>query len=195
MNPKLMLAGLLAFTAALVLSIGLFENGSKQSLKDTKAQYLQGGDFSLSNEGETFRLQDLRGQVVILYFGYTYCPDVCPLGLTVIRDALNSDTAFAGVPALFVTLDPARDTKARLNEYTQFFHPNIRGLTGSLEEIQSLAKNYGTYFKAMDPEEGKAYTVDHTAYFYLISEEGELMRVLDHNTRPEALAEALKTLL
>jgi len=94
-----------------------------------------------------------------------------------------------------VTLDPKRDTPERLQDYTAFFHPNIRGLTGTLEEIQTLTKRYGTYFKKADAKPDDNYTVDHTAYFYLIDAEGELMRVLDHDTRPEALAEALYPLI
>ena len=162
--------------------------------KDVKAAYLKGGEFSLSNEGEGFKLSSLKGSPVILYFGFTFCPDVCPVGLTVIRDALNSSDALSDVPVLFVTLDPERDNKQRLDEYTAFFHSNIKGLTGSLSEISSVAKQYGTYFRksvGKGAEASDNYNVDHTAYYYLIDGEGELIRVLDHNAKAEQISDLL----
>lgn len=162
--------------------------------KDARASYLKGGDFTLSSGSEPISLSSLRGQPVILYFGYTYCPDVCPVGLAVIRDALHSDPVFANVKTLFVTVDPARDTAQRLAEYVAFFHPNIIPLHGSEEQIKTVAQNYGTYFMK-GALEGESYAVDHTAYFYLIDADGELVRVLDHATTPEQLAESLTSLL
>lgn len=194
MKPKFVVLMVCASVVAGVASyLSLQANDTPEP--DIKASYLKGGDFNLSNSGEPFELAALRGKPVILYFGFTSCPDVCPVGLSVIRDALNSDSVLATAAALFVTLDPARDTAQRLNDYVDFFHGNIKGLTGTLEEISAVTKQYGTYFQASKPDASGAYTVDHTAYFYLISKEGKLIRVLDHNTSANHLALELKKLI
>lgn len=189
------LSYLLVVALGVLVAWGLREQGS-QSVKDkdVRATYLKGGDFTLRSGSGSVSLSSLNGHPVILYFGYTYCPDVCPVGLAVIRDALQADPAFADVKTLFVTVDPARDTAQRLAEYVAFFHPNIIPLHGSEAEIKAVAQNYGTYFMKGAPE-GETYAVDHTAYFYLIDADGELVRVLDHATTPAQLAESLKALL
>lgn len=163
--------------------------------QDVKAAYLKGGEFVLQGAKGQVRLSDFEGNPVVLYFGFTHCPDVCPLGLTVIRDALKNEPRFKDVQALFVTLDPARDTVSRLEEYLDFFHPNLMGLSGNLEQIQEVAGKYGTYFAKGKVDEHGNYSVDHTAYFYLIDKTGRLMRVLDHNTKAQGLATALEKLL
>lgn len=174
--------------------------------KDIKSSYLKGGDFTLTSSGDgksvelasdkRFHLSQLRGQPVILYFGYTYCPDMCPVGLAAIRDALNSSTNFDKVTALFITLDPERDSIDKIAEYTGFFHPRIIGLTGTLEEIKAVSGRYGTYFiKSGLSDDGQDYQIDHTSYFYLIDAQGELVRVLDHNTKASELAIELSNLL
>lgn len=170
------------------------QDSSSLKNKDARASYLKGGDFTLSSDSGELSLSSLKGRPVILYFGYTYCPDACPVGLAVIRDALQSDPAFSDLKVLFVTVDPARDTASRLAEYVTFFHPNIIPLRGSEDDIRAVANDYGTYFMS-GAQEGGTYAVDHTAYFYLIDAEGELVRVLDHSTNPEQLAESLKMLL
>lgn len=194
MNKKLLVLFLLASCIAGTASY-LALSGAQQEDVDLKAAYLPAGDFALQSEQGEIRLSDFQGKPVVLYFGFTHCPDVCPLGLTVIRDALNSDQNFDSAVALFITLDPERDKLARLKEYLAFFHPGIRGLSGSIEQIRKVASQYGTYFMKTEADENGNYSVDHTAYFYLINRDGKLVRVLDHNTSPEGLASALKKLL
>tara|TARA_R110002167_G_scaffold162994_2_gene359663 strand:+ start:195 stop:650 length:456 start_codon:yes stop_codon:yes gene_type:complete len=147
---------------------------------------------------QPFELYQLKGQPVILYFGYTSCPDVCPVGLAVIRDALNSSEKFSTVPALFVTLDPARDTSERLSEYVAFFHKNIIPLRGSIEQTKSVIESYGGFLRHnVKAHEGadKDYLVDHSAYYYLLNKNAELVRVFDHSISSSDLAEILKSLL
>jgi len=167
--------------------------------EDKKARYLPAGDIALERDGVEFSTNQLRGRPFILFFGFTSCPDVCPLGLTVIRDALNSDGEFGDIPAVFVSLDPERDTEQVLREYVAFFHPNIIPLRGELVQTHEIAKRYGSYFikaplggASDDPEQ---YTVDHTSYYFVIDAEGTLRRVLEHNTKPAALADALRPYL
>lgn len=178
--------------AAILLTVNLFLTNAPVE-KDRKAEYIKGGEFSLpSTLGKDFSLSDARGRPAVLYFGFTHCPDICPVGLAVIRDALKIDPDFSEVMPVFATLDPARDTIDRLKEYLAFFDPSLVGLSGSDEQIASLAKQYSTYFKALEPDENGNYNVDHTAYFYVIDREGELVRVLDHDTDAEGLASVLK---
>jgi len=196
MNIKRFSIPLLSFLLA--VSFSYYYYSSKQSVieKDPKAQYLKGGLFSLSNAGKPFNLADMKGGPVILYFGYMSCPDICPVGLAVIRDTLNLSSEFNSVKSLFITLDPERDLSESLNEYTSFFHTNIKGLTGELNEIKNVAGLYGTYFRKTPIEaRPQEYTVDHTAYFYLISAEGELMRVMDHDATSSELASVIKQML
>tara|TARA_R110000850_G_scaffold87445_5_gene188043 strand:+ start:1212 stop:1817 length:606 start_codon:yes stop_codon:yes gene_type:complete len=166
--------------------------------KDIRSQYLKAGNFKLLFDEQPFELKQLKGQPVILYFGYTFCPDVCPVGLAVIRDALNSSEKFSTVPVLFVTLDPARDTTQRLREYVSFFHKNIIPLRGSLEQIKTVIEAYGGFLrhnaKSHDATD-EGYLVDHSAYYYLLDKQGELVRVFDHAIGPTDLTEILKSLL
>lgn len=196
MKFKYLIIPILAFIVGTALSYVFFHQ-PEAIKKDTKASFLKGGNFSLSNNGSEFHLSDLKGKAVILYFGYTFCPDVCPVGLAVIRDTFNSNSQFdETATAIFVTLDPERDTAEKMHEYTSFFHPRIKGLTGDLTEIGQVADQYGTFFrKSPANKKDGSYTVSHTAHFYLIDAEGELMRVLDHDTKANVLADELLNLL
>ncbi len=169
--------------------------------KDIRSQYLKAGDFELSSNNQPFRLSQLRGRPVILYFGYTSCPDVCPVGLAVIRDVLNSSDEFSSVPVLFITLDPKRDTPQRLSEYVSFFHTNIIPLSGDIEQIQKVITAYGGFLRHSAINGGAVedfandYVVDHSAYYYLINAQGELTRVLNHSVTVEEMVNYLKPLL
>lgn len=164
---------------------------------DLRARYLKAGDFQLEHEGKPFSLSQLQGSPVVLYFGYTFCPDVCPVGLSRIREALLSSDDFNEVPVLFITLDPDRDTTERLRDYVSFFHSNIRPLRGSIEQTSLVTGAYGAFFRSnRDESQNKeAYTVDHSAYVYLLDREGGLIRVLDHDVTASEIAELLHKLL
>jgi protein SCO1/2 len=166
--------------------------------KDIRSQYLKAGDFELLLDEHVFQLNQLKGQPLILYFGYTSCPDVCPVGLALIRDALNSSEKFSTIPALFITLDPGRDTAERLREYVSFFHKNIIPLRGTLEQVKSVIEAYGGFFrhsKKNNEASETDYLVDHSAYYYLLNKNGELVRVFDHSISSADLAKTLMSLL
>ena len=194
MNVRLVWVAMGAFLLALALSLVIYGEWGGEP-EDVRAAYLPGGEFELTHGDTVFDMKSLRGAPYILYFGFTHCPDVCPLGLATIRDALRTDSALSEAKALFVTVDPARDHAEHVASYAEFFHPNILGRTGTVEEIRALAKAYGTYFMAGEPDENGNYNVDHTAYYYLINPEGELKRVLDHNVTALTIAEELQKLL
>jgi protein SCO1/2 len=166
-------------------------------LPDLSDQQL-GGDFTLySSQGE-FSLQQLRGKVVLLYFGYTKCPDVCPTSLAVISEALNelSSEELKSVQSVFVSVDPERDTFKVLDEYVSYFHPNILGVTGSASEIAQVAKRYGVEYRKVELE-GSAfgYAVDHSTVTYLLTPEGDLRYLLAHQTPSFVILEAIRYVL
>jgi protein SCO1/2 len=157
----------------------------------------QGGDFTLDGPRGPVSLHDFAGKLVLLQFGYTYCPDICPTSLAIMADALGrlSPAERARVQPLFVSVDPERDSVARLIEYSAFFHPAILGLTGAKERLTEIAARYGAVFSRPDPAAQDSYVIDHTALTYLIDGQGRLVASLPHATPPEQLlAEIRKNL-
>ena len=157
-----------------------------------------GGDFTLHMGGERFSLEDLRGKVVLLYFGYTKCPDVCPTSLSYMTEALNGleGHEMKKVAGVFVSVDPKRDTPERLKEYVAYFHPSFIGVTGTVKEIARAAKLYGARYAEVELE-GSAfgYAVNHSAATYLIGPDGELRFIFPHNTPSEVITEAIRYVL
>ncbi|MCW8905770.1 MAG: SCO family protein [Sedimenticola sp.] len=152
-----------------------------------------GGNFSLiADNGTPYSLSDSRGNIVVLSFGYTFCPDVCPTGLATISSALNSiGEAAQQIDALFISVDPDRDTPETLAKYTRYFHPRLTGLTGHAESIADVARRYYARFEFVGKGETPNYTIDHTASFYIIDRNGQLINVLPHSVPPDSLAESL----
>ncbi len=157
-----------------------------------------GGDFTLHMGDESFSLEDLRGKVVLLYFGYTKCPDVCPTSLSYMAQALNGlkGDETKKVAGVFVSVDPKRDTPEGLKEYVAYFHPAFMGVTGTEKEIAQAAALYGARYSMVELE-GSAfgYAVNHSAATYLVGPGGELRFIFPHNTPPEVLTEAIRYVL
>ena len=166
----------------------------------TKVQV--GGDFELINQyGETVRNSDFLGGYMLIFFGYTYCPDVCPTTLSTISTALDTlgDSAAAITP-IFVTVDPERDTPGYLKDYLQHFHPAIQGLTGSVEKIKKVAKAYGVYYAKVQEEsdtdtDADDYLMDHTSLTFLMGPDGEYSAHFGHSTSADAMAEKIAGIL
>ena len=155
-------------------------------------------DFELLSSQGPVTVETFRGQVVYLYFGYTHCPDVCPTSLATLAAAFNQLTPsqLARVQGLFVTVDPERDDLERLDAYVHWFHPRIRALTGTAEQIAQAAARFGVeYQKEPLPDSAMGYAMNHTAAIYVITPEGELGYVFPHGTPAEVLAEAARHLL
>jgi len=156
-----------------------------------------GGDFELTDQnGEPWSTQSARGQVVLLSFGYTFCPDICPTTLATINAALKQlgDDA-AQVQPVFVSLDPERDTPERLHEYVNWFNPRLIGLTGSAETLRQVADRYRVRYARVQTEGADYYTLDHSASLYLLDRNGELARMLPHGLPVDALVDAIVQLL
>jgi len=156
-----------------------------------------GGPFSLSDHhGRRRNLEEFRGKVVMLYFGYTFCPDVCPTDLAAIASMIEAlGPAGTKVQPLFVTLDPERDTVEQLGLYVPHFHPRLIGLTGTREEIGKVAELYKVYFKRVPAREGPHYFLDHSAYIYLLDEQGKYYGTFPPGTSPKRLTSVVWELL
>ena len=178
------LAGLFALA---ILGGYLFSSGRLNL--DQYAPPMPGGDFTLESYEGPVSLSDFRGKVVLIYFGYTHCPDVCPTALALTSAALKQldDTELTQIQTLFISVDPARDTPERVNEYAHFFHPNILGLTGSKENIDDITKRFGAYYRIPDHVTGENYAVDHSSQTLVVDKEGEIRAVIAHGTAPEEM--------
>jgi protein SCO1 len=154
-----------------------------------------GGPFTLTDgDGKPVTDQTYRGQWLLVYFGFTYCPDACPTGLNNIAGALKLLGADAGkIQPLFITVDPERDTAAAMKAYVAAFDSRIVGLTGTAEQIATVARGYRVYYKRVG--EGDDYTMDHSVVIYVMDPDGKYSTVLRHNSAPAEIAEALRKLL
>ena len=154
-----------------------------------------GGDFTLTaDDGSLYSLGDSRGKVVIISFGYTFCPDVCPTALATMAIALRKlgDDAKL-VDPLFISLDPDRDTPSHLREYTRFFHPRLQGLTGEPRDLKAVADQYRVRFAFVGKGEKERYTMDHSASLYVVDAQGKLFGILPHGLPPDAVANSLRS--
>jgi protein SCO1 len=157
----------------------------------------KGGDFTLESLSGPVSTASYRGKVVILYFGYTQCPDVCPTSLSLITQALNEldKEELEKIVGIFVSVDPKRDTLERLAEYVGYFHPNFIGVTGTPESVAVAADLYGAqYGFTDDSNSAMGYIVNHSAAVYLLDQAGELRFVFPHETPPETMLGAMRML-
>lgn len=153
-----------------------------------------GGPFSLINQdGKAVSDADYRGKLMLVYFGYTYCPDMCPTGLTSMAHAVDLlDDEADKVAPIFVTIDPARDTTDKLKYYVAGFHPKIDGLTGSDKQIAAAAAAYQVYYaKGEQVDEGE-YVMDHSSLIYLMGTDGSFVTTFPEDADPEAIVKAIR---
>jgi protein SCO1/2 len=155
-----------------------------------------GGPFTLTDSsGHQRSDSDFRGKLMIVYFGYTFCPDVCPADLMAITQALDAlGPAADGVQPVFITVDPERDSKV-LAEYVRAFHKSLIGLTGSPEEIRKVANAYKAFYAKVPGTRDGDYAIDHTGVIYLMGRSGEYLGFMPPQTAPEKLTEILRKYL
>lgn len=156
-----------------------------------------GKDFSLTDHtGQARRLADFRGKAVVLFFGYTQCPDVCPTTLVTMRDTMTLLGEDAKrVQVLFATLDPARDTPQLLAQYVPTFHPGFLGLYGDDKTMAALAKDFKVFYAKQPGSTAGSYSIDHSTGSYAFDPQGRLRLLLRHGEKPENVAADLKLLL
>lgn len=159
-----------------------------------------GGPFTLIDpKGNEVTDEDLLGSYTLVYFGYTFCPDVCPTGLQTAATALELLPLRKSnkVISLFITVDPERDTPEVMGEYVQHFHKSLVGLTGSPEQIQQAAKSYRVYYKKVveKGKESEDYLVDHSAFQYLMGPDGKFLTHFRHDVTADEMAVQLAKII
>jgi protein SCO1/2 len=162
-------------------------------VQTSAGEALVGGPFTLTNQnGEQVTEKDFAGRYMLIYFGYTYCPDVCPMSLTVMAAALDQlpPEQAAQVVPIFISVDPQRDTVEQRADYVPLFHPQMVGLTGNEEEVREAARAYRVYFHVPD-EEGDTYLVDHSTFVYLMGPDGKYLTHFGIDASPEEVAAAI----
>lgn len=152
-----------------------------------------GGPFTLvDHSGRTVSERDFAGRPLLLYFGYSYCPDVCPTELGTIAAALDAmGPAAERVTPIFITIDPERDTPAALADYVSRFHPRMIGLTGTADQIAQAARAYRVYYAKVRPRDATDYLMDHSSFIYFVGPDGRVRSLFRPETTPEAIAAAV----
>jgi cytochrome oxidase Cu insertion factor (SCO1/SenC/PrrC family) len=210
-NKKQILTRLRVFQAVLAVTLGLLLAGGVaiwQIHKDDmrrlqmREEAMQpprgtiGGPFTLTDQdGKTVRDTDFLDKYMLVYFGYTYCPDLCPTGLESIAhvmDELGPDAK--KIQPVFITIDPARDTPAKLKEYVASFHPGITALTGTSEQVAAVASAYQVYYARGEDVDENDYLMDHSTLIYIMDPTGKFVTTFPDDVDPEAMVDALHAL-
>ena len=155
-----------------------------------------GGPFTLVDQnGQEVTDEKFRGRLMLVYFGYTYCPDVCPLGLTTIAEAIDQLPAEDRdqVVPLFITVDPERDTVAVMKDYVGAYSDRLVGLTGSAAQVDAAVRAYRVYARKGESDADGTYLVDHSTFTYLMDRDGRYLAHFGHSATPEEMAKRLET--
>jgi protein SCO1/2 len=176
--------GLVVFFGAIFLISGRDNSRTSSTI---------GGSFTLTDQdGKTVTDADFKGKPMLVFFGYTHCPDVCPTTLFEVSEVLRALGGDAGkAQALFITIDPERDTSQVMKDYLSSFDPHLRGLTGNVDAIMATEKAYRVYAKKVPGENGE-YTMDHTALVYLMDKEGRFVAPFNLKRTPAEAAADLR---
>ena len=189
MRIRHVLLGVLAAAVVIVTALAVVELGKRQAVEETVDI---GGAFAMTaHDGRRVTERDLAGRRAVIFFGFTHCPDVCPTTVFEVvswLEALGEEGNL--VDPYFVTVDPERDTAARMAEYVAYFSPRLTGLVGTEAELERMAEAYRVYYARIDLEDG-GYTMDHTAVVYLMDGEG---RFFDAITMTAGFDEAVAKL-
>ncbi|MBR0829126.1 SCO family protein [Bradyrhizobium manausense] len=184
-----------AFAASLVVGL-LLMFWAMGGVRNVAQPAAIGGPFQLTDQnGKTVTEKDLKGKPTLIFFGYTHCPDVCPTSLFEISEVMRALGKDAGrVNAVFMSVDPERDTPAVMKDYLSSFDPHLAGLSGDPAEVEKVIKSYRVYAKKIPGKEGD-YTMDHTALIYLMDREGRFVSPFNLKRTPEEAATDLKRYL
>lgn len=192
MKKSLLFGAVVALALLAGIALGL-----SRASGPARADLPAGGDFVLQSADGVIDSRDWRGKVVLLYFGYTHCPDVCPASMAAGAQALRtlSGEERGRVRLLLVSVDPERDTPAHLKDYAAFFHPEMVGATAAPEEIARLAKAYGAGYVRQASAADGTYAVDHTTATYVIDPAGKLSDVIELGAGGDRIASTIRSLL
>ncbi len=181
----------------LLAALALFACSPEQPAAPPLEGAAIGGDFELTDEnGATVHEADFAGQNRVIYFGYTFCPDVCPVDMQKLGQAMRileeDDPALAArITPIFISVDPARDTPEVLTQFTDSFHPRMIGMSGSREAIDAAVERYGSYYALGEDDGSGNYLVDHSNNAILFDPEGAPLAILPIQESPETIAETL----
>ncbi len=157
-----------------------------------------GGPFTLTDHnGRTVTEADFKGKPTLIYFGFTYCPDVCPTSLLLMQTAVEQlgKDADRRLNMVFITVDPERDTPEVLKDYVGNFGPTVLGLTGTPAQLTAAAKAFRVYYRKVESKDGAPYLMDHSSIFYLLDRNGRFVKHFTHQSKAEDIAAAVKSLM
>lgn len=186
----------------LLIAIALFVAGlagayvmtGRLGTTETQGKALVGGPFSLiDSDGKRVSDNEFRGKLMLVFFGYTHCPDICPTELQTVAEVVDKLGRDADkVAPVFITVDPERDTPEVLSAYVKGFNSNIWGLTGDAKDIANVAKAYRVYYRKATPNKDGDYAVDHSAFIYLMDEQGNYLTHFTFNSTADAIISVIK---
>ena len=181
-------------TALVVLALGFAAFILVSSTERPRAALI-GGPFALENgDGKTVSNQTLRGRPFLVYFGYTHCPDVCPTELAHISDILTK-MGNKAIPALFITVDPERDTPKIMQDYVSSFNPAVVGLSGSAKSVEAVEKTFRVFSRKGEKQPDGDYSMDHSSVVYLMDKNGAFVEAFNVERAPEQAAKDLEARL
>lgn len=200
MDRRILLVGLLSFLLVGAVAAGVFLFSKPDGFRGTMyaEPYPLAPEIELSRDnGASFRLSEMRGNAVLLFFGYTSCPDVCPTTMAELKQALEKlgEEDAKQVQVLFVTVDPERDTPERVQEYVDHFNPDFIGLSGTESELAKVWNDYGVFREIVQGTSAAGYLVDHTARVTLIDDDGNLRLSYAFDAPVDYIVHDLKLLL
>ncbi len=184
-----------------ILSVLVFlgcqkSNPSVEKKEASLYNYKLGGDFTLTNQnGKEFRLNEHRGKIILLFFGYTLCPDICPATVTKLTNTIKTlGTEGKNIQIVFVSVDPERDTPKRLKAYLNNFDANIIGLTGTQKDIARVARSYRAMYRKNFSGSAAGYLMDHYTRTFLIDQKGKVRYLFSHREKPEFIGSVIRLL-
>jgi protein SCO1/2 len=193
-NLIIALSALVAIAMLLLVAFLFFTPTSLQGTQIDPPKVVS--DFNLSGDSGLVRLSDLRGKLVVIYFGYTFCPDICPATLSKINKALERLGKDADqVSVVMVTVDPERDTAEKLGAYVRRFNPAFIGLSGSADQIAAVAKEFGIFYEKKEVSTSAKYLVDHTASVLVLDGEGRISLIWPYEIEVADMASDLRVML
>jgi len=203
-NEKVRIFVIGVFVCFLIFYSGIADSHEAKSkgiggeIKGSESASFQEVNFTLDSPEGSLSLKDFRGSVVLLFFGFTSCPDVCPISLSTISHSFSylTDDELKLSKSLFISLDPERDTLEKLKKYTGYFHPNIIGVTGTMKQLVKVAEIFGVNFEKKDsPDSALGYVIYHSSKIFVIGPQGALRKTIPHNTDSKLLSQQIRSLL
>ncbi len=192
MNMKFIVPVLLIFLMAMGIGINIAENNEDTAVIIKAVP--SGGDFVLHSRHGKFDLKDYRGKLVLIYFGYTFCPDICPTNLSHLTQALNelNENELSQIQPVFISVDPDRDTLEHLDNYVKYFHKSLLGITGDASAIASIASQYGAAYQKVTGESAGGYLIDHSSFTYLVDQQGQFKESFPHASDPMLMVNTIR---